>query len=127
MPVKARSVPPRRATWYCSGVSWARHSASRLVTFSVAIGGGRSLRGLPDVGHHLPKAALELLLPRSGNEERQAGGPGRGLGVVLEGPCHPHLALVLCLPPELDRGGEHAAPGGVVRQENLESPHADVV
>src|SRR3970040_5673 len=85
-PVKARSVPPRRATWYCSGVSWARHSASRLVTFSVAIGGGRSLRGLPDVGHHLPKAALELLLPRSGNEERQAGGPGRGLGVVLEGP-----------------------------------------
>ena len=27
-PVKARSVPASRRTWYCSGVSSARHSAS---------------------------------------------------------------------------------------------------
>src|SRR5690606_22022145 len=32
-PVNGRSVPAWRRTWYSSGVSWARHSASDLTTF----------------------------------------------------------------------------------------------
>src|SRR4051812_27698877 len=35
LPVNGRSVPWRRRTWYCSGVSSARHSASVLSIFCV--------------------------------------------------------------------------------------------
>src|SRR5437762_1558517 len=36
-PVNARSVPFLRSTWYCSGVSCCRHSASLFSTF-IALG-----------------------------------------------------------------------------------------
>src|SRR5439155_24125939 len=35
-PLKGRSVPRRRVTSYCAGVSWSRHSSSDLTTWSPA-------------------------------------------------------------------------------------------
>ena len=36
-PLKARSVPLRRVTWYCSGVSIARHSSSRFTILFMSV------------------------------------------------------------------------------------------
>src|ERR1700761_6981994 len=65
-PVKARSVPPRRVTSYCSGVSSWRHSSSLFTTF-VAI--ASSL--LSSVGPSVRRPSYELVTTVEINRDEQ--------------------------------------------------------
>src|SRR4051794_21616034 len=119
LPVKARSVPFRRRTWYCSGESRARHCSSSLVTSS---GMGRTPAVPSPPGS--PDAAL-VTIPLEPVAAVVRGQVAHG-GVDLGGP---GLAGLLALEPLLDQVHRLALPVvvGVPAAQGGEVPDAGVV